>query len=464
VTASLRGSAVTEMPEERRAPNARRFGWILASVAIGGLVIRISYVLIERKDIAFGGDAFFYHAGANLLSDGKGFISPFAYAQGRVIEAADHPPLYVIFLAIPSLLELRSVLNHLIWSCLLGTATIALVGYVGRQIANERAAIIAAVLAAIYPGFWAFDGSLQSETLSQFVTALVLLLAYRYWRRPNLRRLVGVGVACGAAALARSELVLLVPMLLVPLALLTPAVPLRRRVGWLGAGAVAAALVIAPWVGYNIERFRHPIYLSSQFDSLLASANCDSVYHGSATGYFSIPCAEAVDRRYHLTIAMDQSQQAIAYREAALEYVRHHTGRLPVVVAARVGRIAGVFQPSHQLAADAVVEGREVPVARAALFSFYAVALLSVAGVLLLRRRRTVPVFPLMSVLAVVVLTVAVTYGSTRFRAPAEVVLALLAAVALDAGISRLRATHRPQLAAGQQASSGAESTIRSGS
>ena len=56
-------------------------------------------MLVERKDIAFGGDAYYYHAGANLLTDGKGFISPFAYAEGRVIEAADHPPLYLMFLS-----------------------------------------------------------------------------------------------------------------------------------------------------------------------------------------------------------------------------------------------------------------------------------------------------------------------------------------------------------------------------
>ena len=46
-------------------------------------------------------------------------------------------------------------------------------------------------------------------------------------------------------------MVLLVPMLLVPLALLRRAVPLRRRVRWLGVGAAAALVVIAPWVGYT---------------------------------------------------------------------------------------------------------------------------------------------------------------------------------------------------------------------
>jgi 4-amino-4-deoxy-L-arabinose transferase-like glycosyltransferase len=255
--------------------------------------------------------------------------------------------------------------------------------------------------------------------------------------------MVAVGVACGAAALARSELILLVPLLVAPLGLLVRSAAFRRRARLVAVGAAAALVVIAPWVGYNIVRFRHPVYLSSQFDSLLASANCDSVYYGPGTGYFSIPCAAAVAKRHHLTNEMDESEQAIVFRRAAVEYIRDHQSRLPIVAAARVGRILGVFHPSHQLAADVVVDGREVPVSRAALFSFYSLTLLSFAGVIVLRRRGAAPVFPLIAVLVMVVLTVALTYGDTRFRAPAEVVLAILAAVAVDAGISAVSARRR---------------------
>jgi hypothetical protein len=61
---------------------------------------------------------------------------------------------------------------------------------------------------------------------------------------------------------------------------------------------------------------------------------------------------------------------------------------------------------------------------------------LSVAGVVVLRRRK-VPVFPVLAPVAAVVIAVAFTYGQTRFRAPAEISLALLAAVALDAAVRR---------------------------
>jgi hypothetical protein len=77
----------------------------LAAVAVIGLAVRVTYVLLEQRDIDFGGDARFYHDGANLLADGKGFISPFDHHKGHVVEAADHPPLYLVFLAIPSALK-----------------------------------------------------------------------------------------------------------------------------------------------------------------------------------------------------------------------------------------------------------------------------------------------------------------------------------------------------------------------
>jgi hypothetical protein len=66
------------------------------------------------------------------------------------------------------------------------------------------------------------------------------------------------------------------------------------------------------------------------------------------------------------------------------------------------------------------------------MYSFYALALLSIAGALALRRRHTVPVFPLLVPPVMVLVTVVTIYASTRFRASAEVSLCLLAALAID--------------------------------
>jgi hypothetical protein len=51
----------------------------------------------------------------------------------------------------------------------------------------------------------------------------------------------------------------------------------------------------------------------------------------------------------------------------------------------------------------------------------------------------TPPIFPLLVVPAIVVVTVAITYGSIRFRAVAETSLVVLTAVAIDALLRRRR-------------------------
>jgi 4-amino-4-deoxy-L-arabinose transferase-like glycosyltransferase len=428
------------MPADRDpgARDARWFPVALGGVAIVALAVRVTYVLVQRQDLDFGGDAYFYHEGANLLADGEGFISPYHFKLGIVYEAAEHPPLYLLYLFVPSLFGMTSVLTHLLWSCVAGTATVVVVGLVGRTVAGPRVGIVAAVIAAVYPGIWTSDGSLEAETLAMLCTAVTILLAYRYLERPTRGRIIALAVACAAAALTRSELMLLVPWLVVPLVVMTRGIPTREMLVRLGAGVVAFVVVVAPWVVFNLTRFERPVFLSAQLEVTLAGSNCDAMYYGKQLGYFSIPCSIAAARREGVRESDDQSVQAVAYRRAAFEYVRSHLSRVPAVVGARVGRVVGLYDVEHQLEIDELTNVREAGVARATLFGFYALALLSIPGVLILRRRGR-PVLPLLAVVGITLVTVAITYGNTRFRTTADIALAVLAAVTVDAVIRRLR-------------------------
>ncbi len=408
----------------------------------GALVLRVVYVLAYRRDFVPGGDAYFYHVGANLLAEGKGFIQPQFY-EGLGIHraAAEHPPLYLMFLAIPSVLGMKSVMAHMLWSCVLGTGTVWVVGLLGRAVGGARVGIVAAVIAAAYPNIWAPDGQVQAETLSMFAAAVALLLAYRYWQRPSVRRLAFVGLACGLGALARSELLLLVPLVVVPLVWSTRGRTPRQRLGWLGVSVAAALIVIAPWTIYNSTRFVHPVLISAQFDPLLASANCDSTYYGNLQGYFDITCAQAIADQAGLTLKDDESQEDVVYHRAAVDYVKGHLSRLPAVEGVRLLRIAGLYKTSLYVHADWYVEGRRPYwITWSGLYSFWALALLSIVGAVVLRRRNLAPpLYPLLAPIIAVIVTVLITYASTRFRTTAEPSLAVLAAVAIDAAVLRLQ-------------------------
>src|SRR4051812_7665938 len=156
------GIAGSGSPETAEADaSERRFRLGLALITGVGFAIRVGDVWHYRRNRLFGGDAFYYHAGANLLVHGKGFIEPILYAVGLRAQSADHPPLYLLFLAVPSAIGLDTPLAHMLWSTLLGTGTIVVVGFLGRRVAGLRCGLLAAAFVAVYPNVWQYDGSLM---------------------------------------------------------------------------------------------------------------------------------------------------------------------------------------------------------------------------------------------------------------------------------------------------------------
>ena len=205
-----------------------------------------------------------------------------------------------------------------------------------------------------------------------------------------------------------------------------------------GRAIGTALLVIGPWVVFNLTRFEKPELLSTQFGPLLAASNCDTVYQSVPLSYYSTSCTEAIRVR-SIPDSMDQSQSDAVFRREGLHYISQHKGRAPQVVVARLASILGLYHPQLQLELEDFIDRRPIRFARPGLYAFYALALLSIAGAVVLRRRRTMPVFPLLVPPAITLATVAIGYSTTRFRAPAEVSVVVLGAIALEAGIRELR-------------------------
>lgn len=422
-------------------PDTRDRRWLFALLAICavGLAIRVGYVMGWRDVDTIDGDPRYYHEGANLLADGEGFVHPFAWDEGVRAPGADHPPGYVVILAVPSLVGLDSIRAHQLTSCVIGAGTVALIGLLARRVAGLRAGLLAAGFAAVYPNLWLNDGALMSETLALFLGVVVSLLAYRAWDRPSGWRFAALGAAIGLASLARAEAALLLVLLLVPLAVWVPQLAgWRPRLQRAALAAVVALAVMAPWVVPNLVRFEHPATLSTQMGPTLEVGNCDETYSGPFLGAWSFDCASSVG-------STDRSVLDRSTRERALTYVGDHLDRLPVVVAARLGRTFGLYAPLRQLDFDVFAEARPLPAARGGLGLYYVAALAAVGGIVALRRRG-VPSFPLTVWLVNVAITVVVFYGSTRFRAPAEPFLVVLAAVGVDSFVERWRP--RPAVAA----------------
>ena len=422
------------MEPEELDPDRRFRRWLLA-ITVLGLILRIAYVLLEKRDQPPGGDAYYYHYQARIVADGHGFVNPLLFnARDVSMQAADHPPLYILFLAFFSKLGLRSFLTHKLLSTGLGALSIWVSGLMGREVVGRRVGLLCAGIAALYPNFWLHDGMVMSETSTILTVAATLWLGWRFWHRPTFANGAWFGVAGGLGALAHPDTVLLLPLIGIPLTIGV------RRLGWgrvvahLAVMAVASLVVMSPWLVYNLSRFEKPVLLSHGLGITLAVSNCDETYDGYFRAFWHMPC---VLPPRHDPPPGDPSEQETYWRDVALDYIREHRSEQPAIIAARVGRAWQLYRPIQQNYLD-LIEGHEMWVSRAAMAWYYPLLALAVAGTVV-AKRRGIPISPIVAPAIVVTIAAGMTFGNTRYRASAEPAIVVAAAIAVDAAVSRRR-------------------------
>ena len=277
----------------------------------------------------------------------------------------------------------------------------------------DRACIAAALLAAVYPNLWINDGLILSESLYAGLIAVVIMAALWLWKDPGPKPAVALGAAIAAAALTRSEGATLLLFLAVPLGFVLTGRSVWERVRLIGLVGLVALAGMAPWIAFNMARFDKPVFLASGSGRVLAYANCDRTYSGDFLGYWHSDCTL---RQFP---EGDESIIDEAHRELAQDYVDDHLDEQPKVVAARVGRIWGVFRPFQGIRLDTFYERRGLWPSRFALAGYYVLVPMALAGLVFLRRRR-VTIVPFIAPFAMVTFTAAISFGVTRYRVPAE--------------------------------------------
>lgn len=422
----MTGSVAPDADARQGRTNRFRIG--VAAAVVAGFALRMVH-LFAFDHQQLGGDGLGYVIVANRAGEGLWFVNPLADVPDAL-----HPPMWTLVLSLMNRVGLHELVSYQIFASVIGAATIVVVALVGRRVAGERAGLIAAAIAAIYPGLWMYERIMLSETLLFLLVGITLLAVFAFRDRPSTLGAAGLGLLVGVLALTRSEELLVAAFIVVPVLLGRRAVPLAKRLAWLVlAGAVAVA-AIAPWTLYNRDRFARPVYLSNGSGQVLLIGNCDKAYDGPTTGWFDDDCL--------LRVGFDQPDQSIRdsmYREEGLRRARENLDRLPVVVVARVGRTFGFWAPFQQTDLEWEMQGTGPLVPRAGLVMYWLMLPLAAYGVVLLRRRG-VPVYPLLGFAGIVLVTTIVTLGESRYRAAVEVPLVVLAAVALDALARRWRA------------------------
>ena len=307
----------------------------------------------------------------------------------------------------------------------------AVIGLLAREVAGARVGLVATAIAAVYPNLWMNDGLVMSESLSLLLVSAVLLLGLRMLRRPTTQLVAVVGVLAGLAALSRSELVLFVPGLALLLWLADRRSP--RALVRPGVLVAAAAVVMLPWVAFNVSRFEKFVTLTTNDGTTLLGAYCDETFSGPHKGGWSISCV-VNDPQYR--VDEEPSVRSARQRSLARQYATDHLGELPGVMAARLARTADLYDLGNLVHQD-VGEERFRWASWAGIVSWWALAAVGVVGMRRVERTaRRLFLLPC----AMVVLVTVVFYGAHRIRSPLEPVVVVCAAIGGVALFDRLRA------------------------
>ena len=194
--------------------------------------------------------------------------------------------------------------------------------------------------------------------------------------------------------------------------------------------------------------------MTSATGAVLMAGSCDTAWEGESLGYWAL-CFDQRELWDDLEAAYpgstsdgpdqviyDESVIDAWNREQATEYISENVDRLPVVVAARIGRALEVYRVEHTLQLNWRIEGRGKLPSTIGLALYYVLLPLTLVGLVDLRRRG-ISLTPLLSLWGAVLLAVATTFGVTRYRLPIDLAMIIAGAI----GIAALAARFRPAAA-----------------
>ena len=404
-------------------------------VVVAAALPRLAALGVERDDIleqyVEKSDTF----ATTLVASGTfGFLPdvPSAYTQ----------PLYAWFLAALYWPLERSWLVVGLAQTLVAVATALLVYAIGRRLGSVLTGTLAALVATLHPYVVWHDVHVNREIVDGLLAAAIVLLALLAHERRSPGLAVATGAVAGLAILSNARLLAL-PLVLAPYVVWR--MPLGGRRLAAGVLAVAAAaVVLAPWVVRNDVVIGCPTITTDT--RALWKANNLETYDVLARGGWIDDVSDPPgvppwpEKAASLSVAaakaVDECEQAAFYRDEVLEFWREEPGEK--------GRLAlqatwMLWSPVLSVEADdaaqqGLADTLQRTVEPAFVVALYALALWGA----FLAPRRFVALAAL--VLGYGTLSAMVFAGTTRYRAPWDFVLALLAAFALERAWRRFRA------------------------
>jgi len=383
-----------------------------------------------------------------MLTDGTPIFDKYFWLARKLVAVHWLPqvvfsdcPLYIYILGVlHGLLGLEETTIRLV-QAVVATATVYLVWWLARQFAGPKAAVVATVTMAVHPVLVLYDTQplpFMWVNLTN-AAALAALLRMRFDRR--MRWAVCAGIAIGASALLRPNILLWLPFLLVWILLDETGGWDVRRLRWSAALFVASAVTIAPITVINTFKGGGFALVTASGGPVIYAGNHPG---GGPIGYGEPPLVQQVQSNI-LGFMIEQpiTPEHLAYRRVAgwilgrelspteasrfwtgesLAYLRRSPGAFLANLAAKFRHFLNGYEP-HDTESVIVRGARFAPLGTLIFTITWTLACIGI----LATRASWRAYLPLYGLVAVYVATGVLTYVSSRLRLPAFLPMAIFA-------------------------------------
>ena len=425
-----------------------RWGWDglwLSAIVLTAFVLRLIYVLQSRANPYFDApamDPLYHHDWARAFAAGETFWE----------DAYFRAPLYPWFLGVVyRLFGADNLLAPRIVQAALGSLSCGMLYLIGRSAFSRTVGAIAGFAAATYWIFMYFDAELLIPVLIVFLDLVLLWLLLWTGDRRSPLAWVLCGLTLGISALARPNILLIAPALVVWIFVL-------HRPRWRRAFSYAACLFLGTIVPILPVTIRN--YVVGDDLALIATQGGVNLYIGNnphSDGKSAAikgdpgawwPCYQAQIARAEQAIGrpLKGSEVSQWYLRQTLRFFWQQPGKATALLLKKLGYFWSHWEIWNNQDMRFVAE-YYAPIANYLPLGFWLVGPLGALGVCLsLRRARQL--FPLWGFVLIYMTSVVIFFVTSRYRVPVVAVLILLGSYAVCWYVQALRARRWPSLAA----------------
>jgi hypothetical protein len=228
----------------------RRGFLVIGLVALAHAALYIVYQQGEwRSGASWTDQSGYQRLAASLATTGK--FTRYADTDAFVPEVIRTPGYPAFVAVIYRLFGVGNDMAVAIAQAVVFAAICAMVFAIGRRAAGDRAAIAAAAMTALYSPLPYFGSLIVTELWTAFMATAAILVCLRAVQRGELRDYILAGALFTATTMVRPAFVLMPFFFTVAVPILVRDQRSRAALGKWAALAITAAIALLPWLAYN---------------------------------------------------------------------------------------------------------------------------------------------------------------------------------------------------------------------